>query len=400
MSNKILRHIPAAITKLHKHILPIKASNVWITNHDGAIYLDLTSGIGALSTGHSHPHIIRKVKTQLESLVHIPQQVFKSHPAQIELTEKLIKIMPDKSLDNIFYVNSGSEATDNAIKIARRYTNKTNIIAMSRGFHGRSIGALSVTSSNIACKYKLQPLMPGVFFCPDFTKESIDQILTHNTDPDETAAIIVEPILGEAGIISIPEEFLSYIQNICNQHNIMFICDEVQCGSGRTGTWWNIEQKNVIPDIMTFGKGIASGFPLAGVVSRSEIMNTIDKGCLGGTYGGNAIASAAASATIDVIQNEKLLENTILMGNFLYKELKKINNIKDIRQYGLMIGIELDDNIPVNTIVDKLRERGILVLTAGTKGANIRLLPPLNISKIQLVHFINQFKDIMAPYLP
>ena len=180
----------------------------------------------------------------------------------------------------------------------------------------------------------------------------------------------------------------------------MLICDEVQCGSGRTGTWWNIEQKNVIPDIMTFGKGIASGFPLAGVVSRSEIMNTIDKGCLGGTYGGNAIASAAASATIDVIQNEKLLENTIRMGNFIYKELKKINNIKDIRQYGLMIGIELDDNIPVNTIVDKLRERGILVLTAGTKGANIRLLPPLNISKIQLFHFINQFKDIMAPYLP
>ena len=209
--SNILRHIPSAIAKIHRQILPIKASGSWITDINYTRYLDLTSGIGALSTGHSHPYIINKVKKQLTQLVHIPQQVFQSHPPQISLTNKLLDIMPCQSLDNIFYVNSGSEATDNALKIARNYTNKTNIISMNRGFHGRTIGALSVTSSNIACKYKLQPLMSGIFCCPNFTKDSLDEILTYQTSPDETAAIILEPIQGESGIISIPEDFMKYV---------------------------------------------------------------------------------------------------------------------------------------------------------------------------------------------
>ena len=395
--HNILRHLPSSISKLHKTILPIRAKGCWIFDETNHKYLDLTSGIGALSTGHSHPEIIKKAQTQLESLVHIPQQVFQSHPAQIELTHKILKIMPCSSLNNIFYVNSGSEATDNAIKIARHWTQKTNIITMQRGFHGRSLGALSVTSSNIVCKYKLQPLMAGIFFCHDFTKNSINDLLTYNTSPDETAAIILEPVQGEAGIIDIPSDFLQYVSDLCNQHNIMLIADEVQCGSGRTGTWWNICQKNVVPDIMTFGKGIASGFPLAGVVSRSEIMNSIPEGSLGGTYGGNAIASIAASATIDIIENEDLLNNTNIMGNLIYQELKGLKDIKEIRQYGLMIAIDFGDDSGAITrkVIEQLRDNDVLVLSAGVNGQYIRLLPPLNINGEEVSFFLDKFKSIV-----
>jgi 4-aminobutyrate aminotransferase len=396
MANKIFSHIPAAIIKLHRNILPVAASGSWITDKSNKRYLDLTSGIGALSTGHSHPYIIHKVIQQLNRIVHVPQQVFASHPAQLELTEKLIDIMPDKSLDNIFYVNSGSEATDNAIKIARRYTKKTNIISMLNGFHGRSLGALSITSSNTSCKFGLQPLMPGCFFCPDFTRASIDNILTYNSAPEETAAIIVEPVLGEAGVIAIPADFMRYLQKVCNDNNIMLIADEVQCGAGRTGVWWGVENSNVVPDIMTIGKGIAGGFPLAGVVSRSEIMNAIDKGCLGGTYGGNAISSAASSATIDIIRNEKLLENAKEMGDLIYHELSGIPDITSIRQYGLMIGISLDTRIQTSDIVAKLREKKILVLTAGVNGQYIRLLPPLNVSREEILLFTNTLCGLLS----
>jgi 4-aminobutyrate aminotransferase len=396
MANKIISHIPSAIIKLHSTIFPIAASGSWIIDKSRKRYLDLTSGIGALSTGHNHQYTNQKVIKQLNRIVHVPQQVFGSHPAQLELTEKLINIMPDKSLDTIFYVSSGSEATDNAIKIARRYTNKTNIIAMLNGFHGRSLGALSITSSNTSCKLGLQPLMPGCFFCPDFTRKSIDNILSYNSSPDETAAIIVEPILGEAGVIAIPSEFMRYLQKVCNENNIMLIADEVQCGAGRTGVWWSVEHSNVVPDIMTIGKGIAGGFPLAGVVSRSEIMNSLNKGCLGGTYGGNAISSAAASATIDIITEEKLLENAKVMGDLLYHELATIPSIIAIRQYGLMVGIALAPGIQTADIVARLREKKILVLTAGLNGCYIRLLPSLNVSREDILLFTDTMRGLLA----
>lgn len=397
MHYNILRHLPASINKIHRDIYPVRACGCWIYDNTNRKYLDLTSGIGALSTGHSHPKIIEKAKKQLDSLVHIPQQVFKSHPAQIELTYKLLNIMPCKSLNNIFYVNSGSEATDNAIKIARHFTQKTNIITMKKGFHGRSLGALSITSSNVACKYKLQPLMSGIFFCHDFTKQSLDDLLTYNTSPDETAAIILEPVQGEAGIFSISKDFMKYVEKICHQYNIMLIADEVQCGAGRTGDWWNVNQKNITPDIMTFGKGIASGFPLAGVVSRSQIMNSIPPGSLGGTYGGNAVASIVASETIDIIQNEKLLNNANNIGNIIYQEIINLNCVKDVRQYGLMIAIDFGDDYGTTSrkIISALRDENILVLSAGYNGQYIRLLPPLNINEEEISLFLEKFKLIV-----
>lgn len=394
----ILNHIPKSISKLHKAILPIGAKGSYIFTENDT-YLDLTSGIGALSTGHNHPKVVEKVKKQLESYVHMPQQIFKSHPIQIELTEKILNIMPNKTLDNIFYVSTGSEATDNAIKIARAYTKKSNIISINGGFHGRTLGALSVTSSNLNCKRGITPLLSNTYFCSDFTNNSLDKLLTFQSAPDDTAAIIFESIQGEGGVKSIDKEFLKYTEKICNENNIMLVADEVQCGSMRTGTWWNFSQKNINPDIITFAKGIGSGYPIAGVIASSEIMNTLPLGSLGGTYGGNAICSAAASATIDILNDPILQENVNIYGNYIKNSLKDIGLINEIRQYGLMIGIQLNGNsIMISDIVSKLRDRNILVLTAGNENQYIRLLPPLNIEKEDIDIFLEAFTDILNNY--
>ena len=392
----ILKHIPKSINKLYPKIYPIKAKDCFIyTKYDK--YLDLTSGIGATSTGHSHPYISKKIKEQVDKYVHMPQQIFKSHPAQVELTDKILKTMPFLELDNIFYVNSGSEGTDNAIKIARNYTNKSNIICMNKGFHGRTLGALSITSSNTTFKKNLNSLLSNIYCCNYPTIESFDLLLNHQSHVDDTAAIILEPIQGEGGIFSIESEFLMYVKKICDENNILLISDEVQCGSMRTGTWWNIEQKNVIPDIIVFGKGIASGYPLAGIISRSEIMNSLEVGALGGTYGGNAICSVAASATIDIINECNLKNNVNYLGKFIKESLQDELLIKEIRQHGLMIGIEFNKDI-IKQVINELKEEKILVLTCGNKGQYLRLLPPLNISKQNIEIFIYTLKNILSKY--
>ena len=395
----ILKYIPNAITKLHKDLYAKAACGSYIIDEFENIFLDMTSGIGALSTGHSHPKVIEKVKKQVETYVHIPQQVFKSHPAQEELTYKILETTSYKNLNNIFYTNSGSESTENAIKIATKYTNKSNIVTISGGFHGRTIGALSVTSSNTTCREGVRPLLSNIYFCGKETKYEIDHLFENVCSPNDTAAILLESIQGEGGIISLSKPYLRYLRSFCDAHEILLIADEVQCGSMRTGTWWNIEKKGIRPDIMTFGKGIASGYPLAGIISSNNIMNSLGKGYLGGTYGGNAVCSAAAIATIEILNNKWIKKNVNYLGYHIKKELKNESLIREVRQYGLMIGIEFieeyNNNVFSNAIVTKLRDRGILVLLAGNKSQYIRLLPPLNITKDEVDYFISSFKEIL-----
>ena len=210
--------------------------------------------------------------------------------------------------------------------------------------------------------------------------------MRYNTDPTEVACVIYEPVQGEGGIFSLEKEYLLEIEEICKKNNIITIADEVQCGFGRTGTFWNIEQKDLDPDILTFGKGIGSGFPM-GLVSSQEILDNVGFNFLGGTYGGNAISCAAASATIDVMFNEKILDNVIKMGNYLKEGLEKIKNVGEIRQYGLMIAFEMDNP---TKIVEKLNQEKILILTCGDRGQYIRLLPPLNITKEECDLFLEK----------
>lgn len=400
----VLRYIPRSITKLHGNIIPVRGEGSYIFTRDNNKYLDFTSGIGALSTGHQHPYVISKVKEQLNKITHTSQQIFATHEPQIELTEKLLEIMPNNMLNSVFYTNSGSEAIDNAIKISRRFTEKTNIIALRGGFHGRTLGALSISSSGINFKYKSQPLVPGVFFCDEPNKECLNKVLEFNTSPEETAAIIIEPVQGEGGVKDIPIHFLEYVREVTDKNNIMFIADEIQCGFGRTGDWWNITQKcRNLPDLITFGKGIGSGFPIAGIASNSNILDSLGKGYLGGTYGGNALVSTAASATIDVIKDENILENVNKCGTLLGKFLDEIECIREVRQYGLMIAIEFyeneEDKIIALDIVNKLRDDyGILVLLAGNKNQYIRILPPLNISEEEVNQFVGALRNILYSY--
>ena len=389
-----MENVPMAITKLFPKLIPVKGSGSWITSINGTQLLDFTTGIGALSTGHNHPKVINSVKKQLDSYVHMQQQVLGPHPSMIELNKKMSSILPN-GLSSIFYVNSGSEATDNAIKIAKKITGKPNIITLNRGFHGRTMGALSISSSNINIRAGLGNILPNVFTCPDATIESIDNLFSHQCSFKDTAAFIIEPVQGEGGIHSIETEFLKYISDMCRHNNTLIIADEVQCGSGRTGTWWNVEQKDIRPDIITFGKGIASGFPLAGLASTHTIMNSLGKSFLGGTYGGNAMCCAAASSTIDVIEEENLLENTNLMGNYIYDSLITMDSIKEIRQNGLMIAIQFRSGIDTSHVIDELYKRHVLALLCGNRNQYIRVLPPLNVTREEINLFIDAIKDII-----
>ena len=402
MASRILNHLPKAISKLHHEVVPVIGAGAHVYTAKGTKYLDYTSGIGALSTGHSHPQVIMEVKNQLNQIVHAPQQVFGTHEPQIELTHRLLEIMPTSNLNNFFYTNSGSESTDNALKIARRATGKTNIIAINGGFHGRTLGAMSVSSSNVNSKMSSQPLIPGIFFT-DPTISDLDQVLSYQTAPEETAAIIFEPVQGECGVRDIDKEFLKYIQLIGAKHKILLIADEVQCGFGRTGTYWNIQQKSITADILTFGKGIASGFPLAGLVANNELMDALNPGYLGGTYGCNAIAAIAAKATIDVFKTDNVLSNVNEQAQVFKNEIDKLmfssTIITEVRQYGLMIAIEFTEPHIAKEVVKELRDNHyILALLAGNKSQYLRLLPPLITSNTEIKEVVEALSIILSKF--
>lgn len=403
MASRIIKHIPGALSKLHPSITASRGIGATLIDDKGNQYLDLTSGIGALSTGHCHPYVVSEVMEQVGKLVHAPQQIFGSHEPQIDMIEKMLTILPPK-LDTIFPTNSGSEATDNAIKLSRKHNKKSNIISILGGFHGRTIGALSLNSSGTSSKRNAQPLMPGVFFVnPD--NDSLTNALLLETSPEETSAIIMEPVQGECGVFSIDSEFMQCVRRVCDEYNINMILDEVQCGAGRTGTWWNFEQKEVVPDILTFGKGIGSGFPIAGIASTSKIMDS-GTNFLGGTYNGGPIPSRAVTATIEVIEKEHLMTNVIERGQQFKDGLQKSKHAEHIRQHGLMIAFSpIPDTIATqifykynqptitNFIVDKLRQKNILVLKAGPSNEFIRLLPPLNVTHLEVEEFLNNYDD-------
>ena len=392
----------------NSRIIADNALGSWVYTRNQKKIIDMTSGIGALSTGHSHPHIIHRVSNQLRKMVHAQQNCLYSHPSQIELMTRLNHITPS-SMDTFFFTNSGSEAIENSIKLARKATGKPNIITCLGGFHGRTLGCMSLSSSKTSCKKGYQPLMPGVFYV-DFPFEKnnsnydsswhnkLDSIIERATDPDETAAILIEPVLGEGGVVRADINHMRYLRNFCDQHDILWISDEVQTGMGRTGYWWGYEHFSVNPDIITFGKGIASGFPLAGVIGREEHFNQIHTNGLGGTYNGNLLAVEAANATLDIFQDEYLVETTDRKGRYLVDKIKyhQFDQVESIRQYGLMIAIEL--NLPNQESFTKLMstapDHDILLLSTGVNNT-IRLLPPLTISFKEIDIFVERFSNLL-----
>jgi 4-aminobutyrate aminotransferase len=380
-----------------------------VTDVDGNEFLDFAAGIAVTSTGHCHPEVVKAIQDQAAELIHISGTDF-YYENMTTLAERLSAIAPMPGPHKFLYGNSGAEAVECALKLARYHTGRQNIISFFGAFHGRTMGALSLTASKPQQKRRFAPFMPGVHHiaypyayrgCPDGTpaeQEAYalscaryieDKLFKTVLPPEEVAAIILEPIQGEGGYVVAPTNFLQEIRRICDRHGILLIADEVQAGSGRTGKWWSIEHSGVQPDIITIAKGIASGMPLGICMARAEIMDWVP-GSHASTFGGNPVCIAAALATLDILEREGL-QNATTVGEAILTRLRpwiaKHPTVGDVRGRGLMIGIELvkdkQSRTPVGAMRDKVVdlafERGLLILGCGE--TSIRLCPPLIVNQ-------------------
>jgi 4-aminobutyrate aminotransferase len=406
-------------------ILVERGEGCYLYEQGGRAFLDFTCGIGVTNTGHCHPRVVEAIREQAGLLLH-GQINITIHKPILELVEELRSFIP-RELDGYFFSNSGAEAIEGALKLARQATGRPNIIVFQGSFHGRTIGTMSLTTSKTIYRAGYQPLMPGVFVAPfpyayrygwdeEYTVrwclDEVDYLMDTQTSPEETAAMLVEPILGEGGYVVPPAGFLEGLRERCDRHGMMLIMDEIQSGFGRTGKWFGFEHFDVLPDIMTVAKGLASGMPMSGVISRMELMSRWTPGSHGGTFGGNAVAAAAAVATVRAIRDENLLQNAVERGQQLLAGLKKMQEeapwrvrIGDVRGIGLMIGMEFrnDDRQPdkatAKAIIHACQDKGLLLLTCGPWDNTIRWIPPLVVTAGQIDEALDIFRRALEEQL-
>lgn len=385
-----------------------RAEGAYIYTEDGKKLLDFTSGIGVTNTGHCHPKVVEAIREQAGLFLHAQANIV-IHKPMLQLIEEIRKIVPT-AIDSFYFANSGAEALENAVKIAKAATGRQNIIVFNGSFHGRTAQTMALTTSKIGYRTGFGPLPAGIYVSPfpyafnmHMTEEQASQyalgqleyLLASQTAPKDTAAILIESVLGEGGYIVPPTSFMKGLRDICDKHGIMLIFDEVQSGFGRTGKWFALEHFGVVPDIIAAAKGIASGLPLSGVFTRTEIMKKVDVGSIGGTYGGNAIACAAGVATIRAMRDEKMLENANEKGLQLMTGLHKLQEeypqIGDVRGKGLMVGTEfiVDGSQAkakqlVKDVIHSAEEKGMLLLSCGTYDNTLRWIPPLNVTTEQI----------------
>ena len=384
-----------------------RGSGSWIETVTGDRYLDYTSGIGVTNTGHAHPRVAAAIAEQATSIIHAQQNILYHKPG-LELHERLPRTFPglrDGERAGLFLSNSGAEAVEAAVKLAKYATRRPAVIAFRGGFHGRTHGAMALTSSGIKYRGHFEPLLGGVHFAPfpyvlrnptgrtdadavAYSLAAVDELFNTLIYPDDVAAFIVEPILGEGGYVVPPDGFLPGLREIADRHGILLIADEVQTGFGRTGRMWASEWTDARPDIVVMAKGIASGMPLSGIMARRDLLERFGPGAHGGTYGGNAVACAAAVATLDVIEDEHLVENAQRQGTRLLDGVRRLaenrTHVAEVRGRGLMVGIEFADGDQLTPRADlasgllaAARERKLLLLTCGTWGQVVRIIPPL-----------------------
>jgi len=392
-------------------IFPIEAERAegsYIYATDGKKYLDFTCGIGVTNTGHCHPKVVEAIREQAGLFLHAQANIV-VHQPMLRLIEELRTIV-HPSIDGFFFSNSGAEAVEGAIKLARSATGRHAVIVFTGSFHGRTAQTMMLTTSKTGYKGVSQHLPGGVYVAPfpyafklgmseekasQYALEALDELLISQVAPHDVAAILIEPVLGEGGYVVPPASFLKGLREICDRTGILLIFDEVQSGFGRTGKWFAQEHFGVVPDIMTVAKGIASGLPLSGVFSSLDLMKKWPVGSHGGTYGGNAVAMAAGVATIRAMKEEKMLENATARGLQLQVGLRKLQEeypqLADVRGLGLMIGSEFvvdGDYRKAKGLVKKVlhaaEERGLLLLSCGTYDSTIRWIPPLNVTSAQV----------------
>jgi 4-aminobutyrate aminotransferase len=375
-----------------------------ITDVDGNEFFDFSSGIAVTSTGHCHPDVVAAIQKQAGELIHMSGTDF-YYESLVTLAERLSKIAPMPGPHRVYYGNSGAEAIECALKLARYHSGRPNIIAFYGAFHGRTMGALSLTASKPQQRRRFAPLLPGVTHVPypDVYRKGeqdalacarfIEEKLFKTTlPPEEVAAIFVEPVQGEGGYVPAPKVFMEELRRICDRHGILLVADEIQSGVGRTGKWWAIQHTGVQPDIICMAKGIASGMPLSITLTKAEIMDWVP-GSHASTFGGNPVCIAAALATLDVIEREGLLRNSEEVGSHMQRRMsewpKKHKLVGDVRGGGLMIGVELVKNKEIkeqapaerDRVVELAFERGVLFLGCGP--STIRIAPPLITTKDQ-----------------
>ncbi|MDS1271782.1 aspartate aminotransferase family protein [Lipingzhangella sp. LS1_29] len=411
----------AELSPLLKQATPVLAargSGVYVYDEDDRRFLDFTAGIGVTSTGHCHPKVVEAAQEQVATLIH-GQYTTVMHRPLLRLTERLGDVLP-QGVDRLFYVNSGSEAVEAALRLARQATGRQNAIVFQGSFHGRTMGAASLTTSGVKIRAGIGPLVPGVAVSPfpyayrlgmsedeavDYALRELDYLLATVSSPRDTAAIFVEPVLGEGGYVPAPPAFLRGLWERADEHGILLVLDEVQTGFGRTGTFWGHDHAGVRPDVVITAKGLASGFPLSAIAAPAELMERGWPGSQGGTYGGNAVACAAALATLDVIEEEGLVDNAAEQGERLRKGLQQVADrspaIGDVRGLGLMLGSEFTtpDGAPdaetANRAHRAAADAGLLLLTCGPYGNVVRMIPPLVVSADQVDAAVEIWGDVI-----
>ncbi|KAG4428698.1 hypothetical protein IFR05_015820 [Cadophora sp. M221] len=404
-----VQHVAKGIGRLSTEVLE-SGSGSYVTSTSGRRLLDFTSGIGVTNLGHCHPGVTKAAQAQVGKLVHGQVNIAFQKP-YLDLIDSLLPLMPHKSLDTFFFWNSGSEAVEAAVKLARHATKKQNVIVMQGSYHGRTFGTMAMTRSKTVYGENYAPLMPGVFSVPfPYCKQcsisthsdgkysfenccmdpilQLELLLKRETAPSDTAAIFIETVLGEGGYVPPPPGYLAKVREICDRNNILLVIDEVQCGFGRTGKMFAIEHYDVRPDILIMAKGIANGFPLSGIVSRKELMDLQKPGSMGGTYAGNAVSCAAGIAVAKAFEEEKILANVQARGAELRSALEAVRDdaktgkvVYDVRGLGLMLAMECAPGKGyAGRIQQKCMERDMLVLTTSIYDT-LRFIPPLNITE-------------------
>ncbi|MGE3622100.1 MAG: aspartate aminotransferase family protein [Acidimicrobiia bacterium] len=382
--------VVAPVLPTYFDVVADHALGSWIWDVEGRRYLDLGSGIAVTNVGHRHPRVQAAVAAQLERVWHT--SVVTRHTGYIALAERIGGLCPFFAAPRTFLCNSGAEAVDGAVKLARQATGRPGIVAFRRGFHGRTLGATSLTTAKGAYRAGNGPLLPDVHFAPYCTAgrvvedlAELDRVLDLEAPARDVAALVVEPVLGEGGYVVPPVAWLRGLRARCDAHGILLVFDEVQCGVGRTGRPFAAETFGVTPDVILFAKGIASGLPLGGLVAPAAVMDRWPHGAHGTTFGGNPLACAAALATLDVLADEGLYERAVAIGTRVRTRLAAAPGpVVEVRGVGAMIGVELADRATAEAVQRRCLDQGVLVLSCGPEGNVLRLIPPLTISDEEL----------------
>ena len=398
------KYVPRGITTAHPLVADrAKGSELWDVN--GRRFVDFVGGIGVMNVGHAHPHVMEAVRTQLERATHTSFQVV-MYESYLRLAERLCEVAPLKGEKKAIFFSTGAEAVENAVKIARAFTGRPAVISFRGSFHGRTLLTLSLTGSVSPYKQNFGPYATEIYQSPfpyeyrgwntERALASLESLFDSEVSPKRVAAVIIEPVLGEGGFVPAPPDFLRKLRELTERHGILLIADEIQSGFGRTGKFFAIEHSGVQPDLVTVAKSLAAGFPLSGVVGRADVMDAPDPGGLGGTYGGNPVACAAGLAVMDVMRDERLPERAVRIGSILEERMQSWKSehdiVGDVRVVGAMAGMELVRDRATKEPADKeaarvlavAREKGLLLLRAGTHHNVIRTLMPLTIPDEQL----------------